>query len=130
MKPDAPAEIRALQADLDKSRRAADLRDPTADRIDRRQDCARAICFHRGAAVHDAGWQIMQMGEFSQCGINTPHVGSAVWYLRGPRGDLPSHVVLPETMGRGGGNLTDKPVAFWVKLSILRIDGRSIEREL
>ncbi len=62
-------------------------------------------CFHRGAAVHDAGWQIMQTGRLFAGGINTPHVGSALWYMRGPRGDLPAHIVLPETMGRGGGNL-------------------------
>jgi len=62
-------------------------------------------CFHRGAAVHDAGWQIMQTGRQFAGGVNTPHVGSAAGYLLGRRSDLPAHVVLPETMGRGGGNL-------------------------
>ena len=38
-------------------------------------------------------------------GVETPHVGSVVDYLRGRRTDLPAHVVLPELMGRGGGNL-------------------------
>jgi hypothetical protein len=32
-------------------------------------------------------------------------VGAAVGYLRGRKTDLPPFVVLPETMGRGGGNL-------------------------
>jgi len=62
-------------------------------------------CFHRGAAVHDAGWQIMQTGRQFQGGVNTPHAGSVAGYMLGRRSDLPAHVVLPETMGRGGGNL-------------------------
>ncbi len=37
--------------------------------------------------------------------MNYPHAGAVVQFLRGRRGDLPPHVVLPETMGRGGGNL-------------------------
>jgi hypothetical protein len=62
-------------------------------------------CHHTGAAVHDAGWQMMQTGRQFQGGVNTPHAGSVLSFLRGRRSDLPSFVVLPETMGRGGGNL-------------------------
>ncbi len=62
-------------------------------------------CYHTGAAVHDAGWQMMQTGRLFSGGVNTPHAGAAVSYLRGRKTDLPSFVVLPETMGRGGGNL-------------------------
>lgn len=62
-------------------------------------------CHHTGAAVHDAGWQMMQTGRLFSGGINTPHTGAVVSYLRGRRTDLPPHVVLPEKMGRGGGNL-------------------------
>lgn len=62
-------------------------------------------CYHTGAAVHDAGWQMMQTGRQFTGGVNTPHVGSVVSYLRGRKTDLPAFVVLPETMGRGGGNL-------------------------
>ena len=47
----------------------------------------------------------MQTGRQFAGGVNTPHVGSAAGYLLGRRTDLPSHVVLPEIMGRGGGNL-------------------------
>ena len=43
-------------------------------------------------------------GQFSG-GVNSPHAGSVVSYLKGRRTDLPPFVVLPETMGRGGGNL-------------------------
>ncbi len=106
MKPDAPAEIRGPFKPI--STKVSGLQ--LSEILPRHAQIADKIalvrsCFHRGAAVHDAGWQIMQTGRLFSGGINTPHVGSAVWYLRGPRGDLPSHVVLPETMGRGGGNL-------------------------
>ena len=47
----------------------------------------------------------MQTGRQFAGGVNTPHVGSVASYMLGRRSDLPPHVVLPETMGRGGGNL-------------------------
>jgi len=47
----------------------------------------------------------VQTGRLFTGGINTPHIGSVVDYLRGRKSDLPANVVLPETMGRGGGNL-------------------------
>ncbi len=62
-------------------------------------------CYHTAAAVHDAGWQMMQTGRQFTGGVNYPHAGAVLQYLRGRRSDLPAHVVLPETMGRGGGNL-------------------------
>jgi hypothetical protein len=37
--------------------------------------------------------------------VNSPHAGSVVSHLRGRKTDLPAFVVLPQTMGRGGGNL-------------------------
>jgi hypothetical protein len=60
---------------------------------------------HGGAAVHDAGWQMMQTGRKFTGGVNSPHAGAVLSWLRGRRSDLPPFVVLPETMGRGGGNL-------------------------
>lgn len=62
-------------------------------------------CYHTAAAVHDAGWQMMQTGRQFNGGVNYPHAGAVNEYLKGRRSDLPAHVVLPETMGRGGGNL-------------------------
>lgn len=105
MKPDAPAEIRgpfrpiATRGDFQVSEIL-----PKHAEIADKFSVVRS-CFHRGAAVHDAGWQIMQTGRQFAGGVNTPHAGAVVSYLRGRRTDLPPHVVLPETMGRGGGNL-------------------------
>lgn len=62
-------------------------------------------CFHTAAAVHDTGHQMMQTGRLFTGGINTPHAGCVLAYLRGRKTDLPAHVVLPEPMGRTGGNL-------------------------
>ncbi len=106
MKPNAPAEIRGPFKPISTVADGIQLSEilPKHAQIADKIALVRS-CFHRGAAVHDAGWQIMQTGRLFTGGVNTPHVGSAVWYLRGPRGDLPPHVVLPETMGRGGGNL-------------------------
>ncbi len=106
MKPQAPREIRgpfkaiSTVADGIQLSEILPLHAKVADKIGFVRSC-----FHRGAAVHDSGWQIMQTGRLFTGGVDTPHVGSVVWYLRGPRSDLPPHVVLPETMGRGGGNL-------------------------
>lgn len=62
-------------------------------------------CYHTAAAVHDAGWQMLQTGRQFTGGVNYPHAGAVLHYMKGRRSDLPAHVVLPETMGRGGGNL-------------------------
>lgn len=106
MKPDAPAEVRGPFKPISTVADGIQLSEilPQHAKIADKIGFVRS-CFHRGAAVHDSGWQIMQTGRLFTGGVDTPHVGSAVWYLRGPRGDLPPHVVLPETMGRGGGNL-------------------------
>ena len=62
-------------------------------------------CYHTAAAVHDTGHQMMQTGRLFTGGINSPHAGCALAYLRGRKTDLPPHVILPEPMGRTGGNL-------------------------
>ncbi len=47
----------------------------------------------------------MQTGRRFTGGIHTPHAGAVAGYLMGRKTDLPPFVVLPELMGRGGGNL-------------------------
>src|SRR5262245_23234701 len=48
---------------------------------------------------------MLQTGLLFTGGVNTPHVGCALAYLRGPRTDLPPNVILPEAMGPTGGNM-------------------------
>src|SRR5438876_5970553 len=62
-------------------------------------------CYHTAAAVHDTGHQMMQTGRLLTGGVNTPHAGCALEYLKGRRNELPAHVILPEPMGPTGGNL-------------------------
>lgn len=106
MKPDAPAEIRGPFKPI--STKSPDIQIseifPLHAKVADRFSLVRS-CHHGGAAVHDAGWQVMQTGRVFTGGVNTPHVGSVVSYLMGRKSDLPSFVVLPQTMGRGGGNL-------------------------
>ena len=61
--------------------------------------------YHTATAVHDTGHQMMQTGRLFTGGVEHPHVGCALGYLKGGRGELPAHVLLPKPIGRTGGNL-------------------------
>src|SRR6476620_1350561 len=62
-------------------------------------------CYHTAAAVHDTGHQMLQTGRLFTGGVNTPHVGCAMQFLRGSRNELPGHIILPQPMGPTGGNM-------------------------
>ena len=106
MKPDAPAEVRGPFKPVSTASTAIQVSEilPRMAAVADKFSLVRSV-HHGGAAVHDAGWQMMQTGRLFSGGVNTPHIGSAVGYLRGRKTDLPPFVVLPELMGRGGGNL-------------------------
>ncbi|MFT5468767.1 MAG: hypothetical protein ACI8UO_003879 [Verrucomicrobiales bacterium] len=105
MKPDAPSEIRGPFKPINTK---GDFQ--ISEILPKHAEIADKIafvrsCHHDGAAVHDAGWQMMQTGRRFTGGIHTPHAGAVASYLMGRKTDLPPFVVLPELMGRGGGNL-------------------------
>ena len=106
MKPEAPAEVRGPFSSIETVSPNIRLSEilPMHAKIADKFSLVRS-CHHGSAAVHDAGWQVMQTGRIFSGGVNTPHVGSVVSYLRGRKTDLPAFAVLPELMGRGGGNL-------------------------
>ncbi|RMG41316.1 MAG: DUF1501 domain-containing protein [Planctomycetota bacterium] len=106
MKPEAPAEIRGPFRPIATASPEIQISEilPLHAKVADRFSLVRSV-HHHGAAVHDAGWQMMQTGRLFTGGVNTPHIGSVVAYLRGRKTDLPPFVVLPELMGRGGGNL-------------------------
>src|SRR5579872_3955726 len=106
MKPEAPAEIRGPFKQIPTAAPAIGLSEilPQHARLADKFSLVRS-CYHTAAAVHDTGHQMMQTGRLFTGGINTPHAGCVLSYLRGRRSDLPSHVVLPELMGRTGGNM-------------------------
>ena len=106
MKPDAPAEIRGPFQPISTSAPGIEISEifPQMARHADKFSLVRS-CFHTAAAVHDTGHQMLQTGRLFTGGINSPHAGCALEYLKGRRSDLPAHVVLPEPMGRTGGNL-------------------------
>jgi len=106
MKPEASAEIRGPFKPIKTASPEFDISEifPLHAKVADKFSLVRS-CFHTAAAVHDTGHQMMQTGRLFTGGINTPHAGCALTYLRGRKSDLPAHVILPEPMGRTGGNM-------------------------
>ncbi len=106
MKPDAPSEIRGPFKPIRTATDAFEVSEllPRHAKIADKFSLVRS-CHHDGAAVHDAGWQMLQTGRRFTGGIHTPHAGAVASHVLGRRTDLPPFVVLPQLMGRGGGNL-------------------------
>jgi len=106
MKPDAPAEIRGPFKPIKTAAPGVEISEifPLHAKCADKFSIVRS-CYHTAAAVHDTGHQMMQTGRLFTGGINTPHAGSALSYLRGRKSDLPASVILPEPMGPTGGNL-------------------------
>ena len=106
MKPDAPAEVRGPFKPIRTNAPEIQISEilPLHAKIADQFSLVRS-CHHDGAAVHDAGWQIMQTGRRFTGGVQTPHMGAVASHLLGKLNDLPPFMVLPELMGRGGGNL-------------------------
>ena len=105
-KPKAPAEVRGPFSTIKTNVPGIDVSEilPKTAKLADKFSIIRSV-YHTAAAVHDTGHQMMQTGRLFQGGINTPHAGCVAGYLNGRRSDLPAHVVLPEPMGRTGGNL-------------------------
>ena len=105
-KPDAPAEIRGPFQTISTASPDIQLTEllPLHAKIADKFSLVRSV-YHTAAAVHDTGHQMLQTGRLFTGGINTPHVGCALTYLRGSRNELPPHVILPEPMGPTGGNM-------------------------
>ena len=107
MKPDAPAEIRGPFNPISTASPEIQISEilPQHARLADKFSLVRS-CFHTAAAVHDTGHQMLQTGRLFAGGVVTPHAGCVVEYLRGRRGDLPAHVLVPEPMGNTGGGLS------------------------
>jgi uncharacterized protein (DUF1501 family) len=61
--------------------------------------------YHTATAVHDTGHQMMQTGRLFTGGVEHPHIGCSLGFLKGRRGAMPPHVLLPRPIGRTGGNM-------------------------
>src|SRR5437762_6833415 len=106
MKPNAPAEIRGPFKPIKTASPDIQISEifPLHAKLADKFSLVRT-CYHTAAAVHDTGHQMMQTGRLFTGGINTPHAGCALEFLKGRRTELPAHVVLPEPMGPTGRNL-------------------------
>src|SRR6266516_3086981 len=106
MKPNAPAEIRGPFKPIKTNNPDIQISEilPMHAKLADRFSLVRT-CYHTAATVHDTGHQMMQTGRLFTGGINTPHAGCALDFLKGRRNELPAHVILPEAMGPTGGNL-------------------------
>lgn len=105
-KPDAAAEIRGPFSPIQTASPEMLLTEilPRHAKIADKFSVVRSV-YHTAAAVHDTGHQMLQTGRLFTGGINTPHAGCALSYLRGRKTDLPAHAILPQPMGSTGGNL-------------------------
>src|SRR2546422_6700505 len=106
MKPDAPREIRGPFQPIRTNNPDIQISEifPLHAKVADKFSLVRT-CYHTAAAVHDTGHQMMQTGRLFTGGVNTPHTGCALEYLKGRRNELPANVILPEMMGPTGGNL-------------------------
>jgi len=106
MKPDSPSEIRgpykAIKTNVP-GIQISEIFPRMATHADKFA-LVRSV-YYAGVAVHDAGHQVMQTGRLFQAGTESPHVGSVLGYLKGPKGDIPPHVLLPRPIGNTGGNM-------------------------
>jgi uncharacterized protein (DUF1501 family) len=105
-KPDAPAEVRSpfnVTATNVPGLRITDVFPRMAQNADK-YSLIRSV-YHTATAVHDTGHQMMQTGRLFSGGIEHPNIGCALGYLKGGRGELPPHVLLPRPIGNTGGNM-------------------------
>ncbi len=106
MKPDAPSEIRGPFKAIRTNNPDIQISEifPLHAKHADKFSLVRS-CYHTAAAVHDTGHQMMQTGRLFTGGVNSPHAGCALEFLKGRRSELPANVILPEPMGPTGGNL-------------------------
>lgn len=106
MKPDAPAEIRGPFRPIATNIPGIQISEvfPRLAGLMDRVALVRTV-YHQATAVHDTGHQMMQTGRLFTGGIEHPHMGCVVAKLKGPRGDVPPHVLMPRPIGNTGGNM-------------------------
>jgi hypothetical protein len=106
MKPNAPAEVRGPFQPIQTNATGIQISEifPRMATHADKFSLIRSV-YHTATAVHDTGHQMMQTGRLFTGGVEHPHVGCSLGYLKGGRGELPAHVLLPRPMGRTGGNL-------------------------
>jgi uncharacterized protein (DUF1501 family) len=105
-KPRAPAEVRGPFKPIATSVPGMEITEifPKTAKLADRFSLIRSV-YHTATAVHDTGHQMMQTGRLFTGGIEHPHAGCVLGYVKGQRGEVPAHVLMPHPIGRTGGNL-------------------------
>jgi hypothetical protein len=105
-KPKAPAEVRGPFKTIPTNVPGIEITEifPKMARHADKYSLIRSV-YHTATAVHDTGHQMMQTGRLFTGGIEHPHAGCVLNYVKGQRGEVPAHVLLPRPMGRTGGNM-------------------------
>jgi uncharacterized protein (DUF1501 family) len=105
-KPDAPDEVRGPFKPIATAAPGMRISEifPRMAKLADKFSLIRSV-YHTATAVHDTGHQMMQTGRLFTGGIEHPHAGCALGYLKGGRGEVPAHVLIPRPMGRTGGNM-------------------------
>src|SRR5262245_26540621 len=105
-KPDAPKEVRGPFSPI--ATKASGMRIteifPRMAQLADKFSLVRSV-YHTATAVHDTGHQMMQTGRLFSGGVEHPHVGCVLGYLKGRNGEVPPHVLIPKPIGRTGGNM-------------------------
>src|SRR6185312_3369487 len=105
-KPKAPAEVRGPFTSIKTNVPGIEISEifpKTAQHADK-FSIVRSV-YHTAAAVHDTGHQMMQTGRLFGGGLEYPNIGCVLDYVKGPKGDVPAHVLMPRPIGATGGNM-------------------------
>src|SRR4051812_28495305 len=105
-KPDAPKEIRGPFEPIATKVSGMRITEifPRMAKLADKFSLARSV-YHTATAVHDTGHQMMQTGRLFTGGVEHPHVGCVLGFLKGRKGEVPPHVLIPRPIGRTGGNM-------------------------
>jgi uncharacterized protein (DUF1501 family) len=104
LKPDAPADVRGPFRPIRTNVPGVAISEhfPLMAKMADRYAIVRSV-HHPEAPIHETGHQLMQTGRLGRGGVEHPHYGAVLSYLRGPRtGGLPMSVVLPAPIGNTG----------------------------
>jgi hypothetical protein len=106
MKPNAPIEIRGPYKPIKTNVAGIEISEnfPRMAKHADKYALVRSV-YHTAAAVHDTGHQMMQTGRLFQGGVEYPHMGCVLSKMKGPKGDVPAHVLMPHPIGNTGGNM-------------------------
>ena len=104
LKPDAPSDVRGPFRPARTNVPGLDVCEhfPRMARLADRYAVVRSL-HHHAAPIHETGHQLIQTGRLFTGGVEHPHYGAALSYVRGPRSaGVPASVVLPTPVGNTG----------------------------